>query len=304
MGVGVEALGMSIGKMSRLGKLLGVICWVWGSALPVWAQDPFRSGDNARPIRPEVAAAFEEFFCAGRYSQSREKLEMAKKASPEEPMVYALLAALAYQEGDLEAFARLATQTRQVAAELKKTDPLRGNLYEGVGYGLEAANIVVRDGVVIGLPKALPTLNQLFASIRAAQAVDSSDPELNLLNGYMDLLLTYREKALNQFRMAAPDYLSYRGQALAYRDMQRFDEALEAVDRAIAASCSNPELYYLKAQILVSKGQDREAVPLFDQALQASAQLPQPLVEQIQMERDRAAQRSGLTGQLPATPNP
>jgi hypothetical protein len=146
MGVGVEALGMSIGKMSRLGKLLGVICWVWGSALPVWAQDPFRSGDNARPIRPEVAAAFEEFFCAGRYSQSREKLAMAKKASPEEPMVYALLAALAYQEGDLEAFAQLATQTRQVAAELKKTDPLRGNLYEGVGYGLEAANIVVRDG--------------------------------------------------------------------------------------------------------------------------------------------------------------
>lgn len=97
---------------------------------------------------------------------------------------------------------------------------------------------------------------------------------------------------------------AYRGQALAYRDMQRFDEALEAVDRAIAASCSNPELYYLKAQILVSKGQDREAVPLFDQALQASAQLPQPLVEQIQMERDRAAQRSGLTGQLPATPSP
>lgn len=100
-------------------------------------------------------------------------------------------------------------------------------------------------------------------------------------------------------------HLSYRGQALAYRDMKRFDEALEAVERAIAASCNNPELYYLKAQILVAKGQDREAVPLFDQALQAAAQLPEALVEQIQMERDRAAQRSGLTGQLPTpTPSP
>ncbi|MEN9224050.1 MAG: Sll0314/Alr1548 family TPR repeat-containing protein [Thermostichus sp. HHBFW_bins_43] len=295
---------MNISIMGRLGKLLGIFCWVWGSTLPVWAQDPFRSGANARPISPEVAAAFEEFFCAGRYSQSREKLEAAKAASPEEPMVYALLAALAYQEGDMQEFAQMATRTRQVATELKKTDPLRGHLYEGVGYGLEAANTVVRDGVVIGLPKALPTLNQLFASIRAAQALDGSDPELNLLNGYMDLLLTYREKALNQFRLAAPDYMSYRGQALAYRDMQRYEEALAAVDQAIATSCDNPELYYLKAQILVSKGADREAVPLFDQALQASAQLPESLVDQIQMERDRAAQRGGLTGQLPAGATP
>ncbi|MEN9203874.1 MAG: Sll0314/Alr1548 family TPR repeat-containing protein [Thermostichus sp. DG_1_6_bins_120] len=284
---------------SRLSKLLGVAFWVCGSMQPVWAQDPFRNGANARQISPEVAAAFEEFFCAGRYSQSREKLEAARKASPQEPMVYALLAALAYQEGNMEEFAQLATQTRQVATELKKTDPLRGNLYEGVGYGLEAANTVVQNGVVIGLPKALPTLNQLFASIRAAQAVDDSDPELNLLNGYMDLLLTYREKALNQFRLAAPDYMSYRGQALAYRDMQRYAEALEAVDRAIATSCNNPELYYLKAQILVSQGEDQQAIPLFDQALQAAAQLPPPLVTQIQMERDRAAQRVGLTGQLP-----
>ncbi len=292
-------------RFGKVAKLVGILCWVGGAAAPVWAQDPFRNGANARPISPEVAAAFEEFFCAGRYTQSWEKLERARQASPQEPMVYALLAALAYQEGDLESFAQLATQTRQVAAELKKTDPLRGNLYEGVGYGLEAANMVVREGVVLGLPKALPTLNQLFAAIRAAQAVDSSDPELNLLNGYIDLLLTYREKALNQFRLAAPEYLAYRGQALAYRDMQRYDEALAAVDRAIAVSCNNPELYYLKAQILAAKGQDREAVPLFDQALQAAAQLPQALVEQIQMERDRAAQRSGLTGQLPTpTPSP
>ncbi len=297
-------VGINMGGKGRLARLLVVACCLWGSIQPAWARDPFRQGSNARPISPEVAAAFEEFFCAGRYSQSREKLEAAKKASPQEPMVYALLAALAYQEGDMQEFERLATQTRQVAAELKKTDPLRGNLYEGVGYGLEAASIVVREGVVIGLPKALPTLNQLFASVRAAQAIDGKDPELNLLNGYMDLLLTYREKALSQFQLAAPEYLSYRGQALAYRDLQRYPEALAAVDRAIATSCNNPELYYLKAQILVSQGKDQEAVPLFDRALQAAAQLPPPLVKQIQMERDRAAQRGGVTGQLPTPATP
>ncbi|MDX2271543.1 MAG: Sll0314/Alr1548 family TPR repeat-containing protein [Cyanobacteriota bacterium] len=284
-------------------SLIGLL-WGWGEVS--WAKDPFRTGSEAREMSAEVAAAFEEFFCAGNYSDSRGKLMAAQQASPDEPMVYALLAALAYLDGDYEALARLSSETRQVATRLKSTDPLRGNLYEGVGYGLEAANVVIQDGVVLGLPKALPTLNQLFGSIRAAQAVDAEDPELNLINGYMDLLLTYRDKALTQFQKSAPEYMAYRGQALAYRDLEKYPEALAAVDQAIAASCENPELYYLKAQILVTQGQDAAAVPLFDQALAGSQQLPQPLTIQIQLERDRAAQRSAeTTGSLPPpTPTP
>ncbi len=259
---------------------------------PAWSADPFRSGETARDLGPEVEVAFEAFFCSGEYQNSREKLEAAQQASPEEPMVYALLAALAYQSQDQEAFAQLATRTREVATELEATDPLRGNLYEGVGYGLEAANIVLENGVVLGLPKAVPTLNNLFASIREARQIDPDDPELNLLNGYMDLLLTYRDRSLEQFQKAGPDYLAYRGQALAYRDLKQYPEALEAVDEAIAVSCDNPELYYLKAQLLAAQEQYAAAVPLFDQALAAADQLPEGLVADIQVERDRAAERS------------
>ncbi len=259
---------------------------------PAWAQDPFRIGDDARDISPEVAEAFAEFFCAGRYTGSREKLDAALAVSPDEPIVYALLAALAYQEGDLAEFSQRGQQTLDVAQALEATDPLRGNLYKGVGYGFAAANIVLEDGVVMGLPKALPTLNNLFGSIREAQAIDAEDPELNLLNGYMDLLLTNRDKALTQFRKAGPEYMSQRGIALAYRDLDDYPAALAAVDRAIEQSCDNPELYYLKAQILANQGNDGEAVILFDQALDASDQLPSALVEQIQRERNSAYDRS------------
>lgn len=266
-----------------------------------WAADPFRTGESARPISPEVEEAFEAFFCEGQYQNSSEKLDLARQASPEEPMTYALLAALAYQEQDQAAFAQLATRTREVATALEAEDPLRGNLYEGVGYGLEAANIVLENGVVLGLPKAVPTLNNLFASIREARQIDPEDPELNLLNGYMDLLLTYRDRSLEQFQKAGPDYLAYRGQALAYRDLKQYPQALESVDQAIAASCDNPELYYLKAQILAAQEQYAAAVPLFDQALQSADQLPEGLVADIQVERDRAAERS-LASQAPASP--
>lgn len=266
-----------------------------------WAEDPFRTGGKARAISPEVSSAFKEFFCAGRYTDSRAKLEKALKASPQEPMVYALLASLAYQEGNLEEFARLGLQTQQVATALKATDPLRGNLYEGVGYGLQAANIVVKEGVVLGLPKALPTLNQVFGSIRAAQAIDAQDPELNLLNGYMDLLLTYRDKALDQFQRSAPAYMALRGQALAYRDLGKFPEALNAADKAIGSTaCNNPELFYLKGQILAAQGQNAQSVPFFDQALNAAKQLPPTLVTQIKLERDRAAARATTTGSNPS----
>ncbi len=261
-------------------------------ATPAWAGDPFRQGTEARDISPEVEAAFEEFFCAGRYVGSREKLETALAASPEEPMVYALLAAIAYQEGNLEAFAERGQQTLEVAAQLKDQDPLRGNLYEGIGHGLQAANTVLQDGVVMGLPKALPTLNQLFSSIRAAQAVNAEDPELNLLNGYMDLLLTNRDKALEQFKKAGPNYMALRGQALAHRDLKQYPEALAAVDEAIETSCDNPELYYLKAQILVDQGDDSQAVPFFDQALALSDQLPEALTNQISRERKSSYDRS------------
>ncbi len=260
----------------------------WLAGQPVWAADPFREGEAARPMSAAMATAFERFFCAGDYVESRGLLLEAQQVEPQEPLTYALLAALAYLDGDYDGFARLATQTREVASALVATDPLRGHLYKGVGYGMEAATIVIREGVAVGLPRALPTLNSLFGAITAANAVDETDPELNLLNGYMDLLLTRRERALTQFDLAGPDYLALRGQALTLRDLRRYEEALERVDLAIANACENPELFYLKAQILQGLGETQASIEYFDQALALAEQLPAGLVEQITVERTNA----------------
>lgn len=255
------------------------------------AADPFRSGADARPIGSEVEAAFNEFFCKGNYTSSRNLLETARDAEPNEPIVYALLALVAHQEGNLAEVEAMANKTLEVGQALKSTDPLRGNLYEGVGHGLVAAHGVLRDGVTVGLPRALPTLNQLFASVRAANKVDPDDPELNLVNGYMDLLLTRNDKALEQFDRAAPAYLAYRGRALTLRNMERDREALGVVDEAIAIACDNPELYYLKAQLLRRVEDYSQSLQYFERALAQSDSLPAGLVKQITRERDSVQRR-------------
>ncbi|GAB4214121.1 MAG: Sll0314/Alr1548 family TPR repeat-containing protein [Synechococcales cyanobacterium] len=261
---------------------------------PAWAKDPFRSGSQARPMTAELEGAFREVFCFGRYTSTRSRLEAAIQGSPDEPLAYALLSALAFQEGKLDEYAQLAQQTREVGSRLKSQDPVRGNLYEGIGQGMEAAYGVVKEGVVIGLPKALPLLNQMFTSLRAAQAADANDPEVNLFVGYIDLLLTNREKALAQFQKASPIYMALRGQSLTYRDMGNFAMALSTAEQALQTGCDNPELHYLKAQALVGLQRDADAVTSFDRALALGSQLPQDLLTQIQRERDGAQAR--LTG--------
>jgi tetratricopeptide (TPR) repeat protein len=212
-------------------------------------------------------------------------------------MVYAMLASIAYIEEDFDAIERYTDRTRQAALALKPSDPLRGHLYEGVSYGFDAALGIARNGVALGLPRALPNLNKLYASIRSANAVDPDDPELNLLNGYMDLLLTRRERAVEQLSKASPTYVSYRGMALAYRDLDRDREALEAVEKAMAGQCDNPELYYLKAQILRILERNSESVDFYNRALAAADQLPPAVVRDIKKERDRTQQR--LTSSKP-----
>ncbi|MEN9204432.1 MAG: Sll0314/Alr1548 family TPR repeat-containing protein [Thermostichales cyanobacterium DRC_bins_46] len=259
---------------------------------PAWAKDPFRTGSQARAMSGEMYGAFREVFCFGRYTGTRPRLEAIIQATPDEPLAYAMLAALAFQEGNLEEYAQLARQTREVGSRIKGSDPVRGNLYEGMGMGMEAAYGVVKEGVVIGLPKALPLLNQMFASLRAAQAADANDPEVNLFIAYIDLLLTNRDKALSQFQKAAPSYMALRGQSLTYRDMGNFAMALTSAEQALQTGCDNPELHYLKAQALVGLKRDADAVLAFDRALELGSQLPQELRRQIQRERDGAAART------------
>jgi len=65
-------------------------------------------------------------------------------------------------------------------------DPLRGNLYAAVGHFLQGAAVLTRDGTVKGTPQALAELRQVYEYMDRAEAISSTDPEVNLpgLHGF------------------------------------------------------------------------------------------------------------------------
>ena len=92
-------------------------------------------------------------------------------------------------------------------------------------------------------------------------------------------------------------YLVDRGIAIAYRDLKNYPKALEYANRALKITSENPELYYLKAQILREQAKKQknplliqQALTNFDQALAKKSQLPAGIVKQIERERQNAAQ--------------
>lgn len=265
---------------------------------PARAADPFRIGKNTRPIGPETETAFNSIFKQGDYLAAKRHLEQALQSSAEtnDPLTYSLLASLAFMERNWVSFSRYADQTQETAKRLTAKDPLRGNLYQAVGYFLEASFDVspAGDGLVRGTPKALSKVQQMLKALDQAVAVDPHDPELNLVKGFMDLMLASDLALLSPAQAiqrledyAAPEYLAQRGIAIAYRDMKQPAKALNAVNKALQAAPENPELFYLKAQILHLQGKTSESVTLFDQALAKQNQLPPSLVQQITRERNR-----------------
>jgi tetratricopeptide (TPR) repeat protein len=272
---------------------------------PTWAADPFRT-TSPHPIGDKTEAAFKAIFQDGNYKVAQGYLKQAQTLEPNEPLAYAMQASLAYSiDKNLTSFSFYGNKTLETAKQLINTDPLRGNLYAAVGYFLQGASILARDGTVKGTPDALSKLRLVYAHLDKAQAVSAQDPEINLMRGYMDLMLAVNlpfsnpEQAIARLKeFAAPQYLADRGLAIGYRDLEEYGEALAAVNQALSATANNPELYYLKAQILAeySKKQNdqsmlRESVKNFDKAIAKKAQLPPTLVKQIERERSKAANR-------------
>ncbi|MBD2461363.1 hypothetical protein H6G89_09920 [Oscillatoria sp. FACHB-1407] len=272
---------------------------------PAWAGDPFRS-NNPRAIDDQTEAAFRAMFEQGNYLEAANVL---RQPTANDPLAHSLRASLAYVDENWAALGRSATQTRESAAQLMQTDPLRGHLYTAVGHFLEGAHILRTQGTIAGTPAILGKLQQVFDELDQAEAIDPNDPELNLVRGYMDLMLAVNlpfsnpDDAIARLQnYAAPTYLAQRGIALGYRDLRQPDLALAAVDRALAETPNNPDLLYLKAQILMlraaalkQQGQEsqwrslgEQGIRLFTRALSQQAQLPQELVNQIAWEQCRA----------------
>lgn len=270
---------------------------------PSLAADPFRTSE-LRNIGDNTEAAFKAVFQQGDYQAAERYLQEALSKEPNEPLANAMKASLAYTNQDWGTLDTYSKKTLETAQNLISSDPLRGNLYAAVGHFLEGAVILQREGTVSGAPQALSKLRQVYQHLDKAEAVSATDPELNLLKGYMDLMLAVNlpfsnpEQAIEKLeKNAAPQYLVDRGIALAYRDLKRYSDALEYANRALKATPDNPESYYLKAQILREQGKKdknpklmQEAVDNFDKALSKKSQLPNTVVKQIERERRKTAE--------------
>ncbi len=294
--------GWQSGRMARPRAVVGLTVLalsLWGS--PGWAKDPFRA-TNTRAIGDRTSAAFVQLFERGNYQEASKLLQQSET---NEPLAFALKAALVFSEGDKNAailpaaFLEYAQKTQTTAQALLASDPLRGNLYLAVGQFLEGVYIYKEQGTVKGTPQVLGKVQQAFKYLDAAQAVSKDDPELNLIKGYIDLFIGLNlpfsspNQGLNRLeKFAGPRYLADRGIAMGYLEMKQMAKALPAVERALQSVPDNPELLYLKAQIL-RRQENPASVDYFNQALAKQAQLPSNLVKQITKERDRAKEKLG-----------
>ena len=243
-------------------------------------------------MAPEISRAMNTFFCDGNYVSLSHHLEEARQVAPEEPMVYVAYSALAYLHEDFDRIREMTGLTLDAASALQDVDPLRSNLYTGVGYAMQAATIVVNDGIVMGLPKALPSLNRMFAEFRTAQSLAPHDSEVNFYLGFIDLMMMRYERALTQFQTASsPKHMALWGQALTYRDMDRYEEGLEAIHKAIDSGCEHPEYFYLEGQLLRKMLLYEESLAAFDRSLAKAEFMPERLVKQIRRERESAYNR-------------
>lgn len=252
-----------------------------------------------------IEKAKEAMFREGNYVKARQYLDAARKTEPNDPLVYAMSTLYPYSAGDLETVKQYGDRTVQSAKKLMGINPLRGNLYQGVGLAITAAYEFKKNGALAALSK----LQQVFKYMDAAKKIDPNNPELNLLKGYMDLLLAVNlpfsdaNQAIEQLRKSEPKYLAYRGIYIGYRDLQKYNEALVAINTAVTVAPNNPELKYYQAQIYAVRGKQtknrndlQKGIKLFEAAYEKRSQLLTSTVAQILSERCQAIGSLNNTG--------
>ena len=247
------------------------------------AADPFRVGIKARPMGASLQSVFEDFFRYGKYKSSSQKLAKAQAENPNEPLVFTLLAATAYQNQQKDVFLQMVPKIRDASNRIAAKDSARSHLYKGIAQGLQG--YFLKDNVT-DLPKTLTYASSMLLEIDKAHSLSPNDPEINLFVGFINMVLGKHDEALKNFQKASPPYLALRGKALVYRDTKDYANAQVAVDKAIAVAPQNPELLYLKAQILVLQKNPNEAMKYFNQALKLGNELPADTLKQINKERN------------------
>jgi len=280
--------------ISALAGATAIALGFWVS--PTLAGDPFGRG-TTHNIGNNTEAAFNAAFREGNYKEARRYLSVAESSETNEPLAYALRASFAYTEQDWEGLKLYSSKTLAAARQLTSTDPVRGNLYTAVAHFLEGGYKFKQDGPVGALSK----LQQAFPYLDEAKRLAPNDPEVNLINGYMELMLAVNlpfsdpSDAIGKLeKYAKPEYLANRGIALGYRDLKRYGKAMDYVNRALQQTPNNPELHYLKAQIQAAQGNKEKNTALlqaakqdFQRALAKPDLLPKGLTAQIFLEQCR-----------------
>jgi tetratricopeptide (TPR) repeat protein len=246
-----------------------------------------------------VERAKEAMFRDGDYIKAKQYLDAALKTEPNEPLTYAMNTLYPFSSGDFETVRDYGEKTTKAAEKLMKTNPLRGNLYQGVGGAILAAYEMKKaNGGALG---ALSKLQKVFEYMDKANKIDPNNSELNLIKGYMDLLLAVNvpfsdtSQAIDRLKNAEPRYLALRGMYIGHRDLKQYDLANNAIDAARKIAPQNPELTYYKAQILNIRGRElkndnelRESIKLFEVAYQKRDRLLLSTISQILSEHCQA----------------
>ena len=267
---------------------------------PALAKDPFRT-KQSRDIGEYTETAFETLFFEGDYKTVNKYLTLAESKEADEPLAYAIKASLAYTEEDWDTLKTYALKTLATAKKLQPKDPVRGNLYLAVGHFLDGTYLYHKEGPIGAIQK----LQIVFKYLDEAEDSDPNDPELNLIKGYMDLLLAVNlpfsspEQAIERFqKYAAPNYLVERGLAVAYRDLKQYDRALQFANKALEIAPDNPEHFYLKGQILKQIGKKNKSISIledalayFNQAADKSTQLPKFVVKPLKREMKQTQEK-------------
>lgn len=256
------------------------------------------AGNRTKP-GANIERAKEAMFRDGDYAKAKQYLDLALKTDPNEPLTYAMSTLYPFSAGDFEQVKVYGDKTTKAAEQLMKTNPLRGNLYQGVGLAILGAYEMKKpNGGALG---ALSKLQMVFEYMDKAKKLDPNNPELNLIKGYMDLLLAVNvpfadtNQAIEQLKNAQPRYLALRGLYIGHRDLKEYDKANNAIDAARKIAPHNPELTYYKAQLLGIRGREqrndkdlRESIKLFESAYQKHDGLLLSTIAQILSERCQA----------------
>ena len=100
---------------------------------PSFAGDPFRSREPHK-IGDRTEAVFNAIFQQGNYPAAKDALQKAVSSEPNEPLIYAIQASLAYQNQDQTSLAKYSRKTLETGQNLIASEPLRGKIYTAVGH--------------------------------------------------------------------------------------------------------------------------------------------------------------------------